>query len=107
MAATETGRSGACVMDAVVAVVIGTLILAALAYDIGRLITPEEPRRPPLTRLRGRRASLEAAERWCVGLRVNDRIGPDAYRRRMSALARGERTARRGGQSSGSRTKGT
>jgi hypothetical protein len=40
-------------------------------------------------------AALEAAERWCVGLRLHERIAPEAYQRRMSRLARGERTPRR------------
>jgi hypothetical protein len=50
-------------MDAVVAILIGAVILAAVWYDTARLISPEEPRRPPLARLRGRRAALDAAER--------------------------------------------
>lgn len=82
-------------MDAVVAILIGAGILAAVWYDTARLISPEEPRRPPLARLRGRRAALEAAERWCVALRLHERIAPEAYQRRMSRLARGERTPRR------------
>ncbi|MDP9868793.1 MULTISPECIES: hypothetical protein [Streptosporangium] len=82
-------------MDAVVAVVvtlIGTLIVAAILYDLVRMITTDEARCPPLARLRGRRAALEAAERWCVGLRLHGQIGSSTYQRRMSALARGERT---------------
>src|SRR5690606_34874486 len=55
---------------AMLAVLAGTLILAAMMYDAARLITPREPRCPPLARLLGRRAALEAAERWCVGLRL-------------------------------------
>ncbi|MDT0306520.1 hypothetical protein RM780_06040 [Streptomyces sp. DSM 44917] len=78
-------------MAVLVAILIGTLILALLAYEVARLITPEEPRRPPLARLRGRRAALEAAERWCVGLRLHGRIDPPAYQRRMSGIARGRR----------------
>ncbi|ALV33552.1 hypothetical protein AS200_17030 [Streptomyces sp. CdTB01] len=54
-------------MSAAVAIAIGVLILAAVAYDIARLITPAESRCPPLARLRGRRAALEHAERWSVG----------------------------------------
>ena len=47
---------------------------------------------------RGRRAALEEAERWCVGLRTHDRIGAAAYQQRMSGLARGQRTLPRGGR---------
>ncbi|MFF7642940.1 hypothetical protein [Streptomyces canus] len=78
-------------MSAVIAALIGTLILAAVVYDIVRLITPNEPRRPPLARLRGRRAALEDAEQWCVGLRLHGRINAATYQRRMSGLARGRR----------------
>ena len=45
-------------MKALIAILIGALILAALAYSIGRLITPLESRWPPLARLWGRRAAL-------------------------------------------------
>jgi hypothetical protein len=72
--------------------------MAALAYEMGRLITPRESRCPPPAPLRGRRAALEAAERWCVGLRTHDRIDAAAYQRRMSGLARGQRTLPRGGR---------
>ncbi|MFB7171909.1 hypothetical protein ACFCYM_13915 [Streptomyces sp. NPDC056254] len=85
-------------MQALIAILIGALILAALAYSIGRLVTPRESRWPPLARLRGRRAALEAAERWCVGLRTHDQIDTAAYQRRMSGLARGQRTLPRGGR---------
>jgi len=85
-------------MHALAAIMIGVLIMAALAYDTGRLVTPAENRCPPLARLRGRRAGLEAAERWCVGLRTHGRIDATAYQRRMSGLARGRRTAPRGGR---------
>ncbi|MCX5173877.1 hypothetical protein OG616_38485 [Streptomyces antibioticus] len=85
-------------MQALIAILIGALILAALAYSIGRLITPLESRWPPLARLWGRRAALEEAERWCVGLRTHDRIGAAAYQQRMSGLARGQRTLPRGGR---------
>jgi hypothetical protein len=78
-------------MSAVIAVSIGTLILAGVVYDIARLITPNEPRCPPLARLRGRRAALEDAERWCVGLRLHGRIDEATYQRRLSGLARGHR----------------
>ncbi|MEN8653711.1 hypothetical protein ABCR94_24680 [Streptomyces sp. 21So2-11] len=78
-------------MSALIAALIGTLILAAVSYDIVRLITPNEPRCPPLARLRGRRAALEGAEQWCVGLRLHGRIDADTYQRRMSGLARGRR----------------
>ncbi|MDX3308172.1 hypothetical protein P1S61_03430 [Streptomyces sp. ME08-AFT2] len=78
-------------MSAVTATLIGTLILAGVVYDIARLITPNEPRCPPLARLRGRRAALEGAERWCVGLRLHGRIDASTYQHRMSGLARGRR----------------
>ncbi|MEV0170657.1 hypothetical protein AB0I00_05955 [Streptomyces sp. NPDC050803] len=78
-------------MAAVIAALLGALILAGIAYDIARLITPDEPRRPPLARLRGRRAAPAEAERWLVGLRLHGRIDAATYRRRMSALARGQR----------------
>jgi hypothetical protein len=61
-------------MTVAVAIGIGVLILAAMAYDIARLITPAESGYSPLARLRGRRAALEHAEQRCVGLRVHDRI---------------------------------
>lgn len=75
-----------------VVAVIGALILAALWYDIARLITPGESRPPPLARLRGRKVALDDAERWCVGLRLHGRIDATDYQRRMSTLARGRRT---------------
>ncbi|WP_367318670.1 hypothetical protein [Streptomyces sp. HUAS ZL42] len=78
-------------MAAVIASLAGALILAGIVYDTARLITPDEPRRPPLARLRGRRASLEEAERWLVGLRLRHRIDTVTYQLRMSALARGQR----------------
>ncbi|MBC9725030.1 hypothetical protein [Streptomyces sp. TRM68367] len=78
-------------MSAVIATLIGTLIIAAVVYDIARLITPNESRCPPLARLRGRRAALQHAERWCVGLRMHGRIDAATYQHRMSGLARGER----------------
>ncbi|MFI7413499.1 hypothetical protein ACIBU0_32980 [Streptomyces sp. NPDC049627] len=57
-------------MAAVIAVLVGALILA---------------------RLRGRRAALEEAEVWLVGLRLHHRIDAVTYQRRMSTLARGRR----------------
>jgi len=83
------------VIGAVLAVVAAALILAAVVYDSARLISPHESRRPPLARLRGRRAALEAAERWCTGLRLHGRIDQAAYQQRMADLAHGHRTARR------------
>lgn len=82
-------------MTAVIAALLGTLILAAVVYDMARLVTPHESRLPPLTRLRGRRAALESAEIWAVGLRLHGRIDAAAYRTRMHRLALGERTPRR------------
>ncbi|MGK5447317.1 hypothetical protein [Streptomyces radiopugnans] len=64
-------------------------------YDAARLITPHESRCPPLARLRGRRAALEAAERWRVGLRLHGRIDSETYRLRMGRLACGQRTVER------------
>ncbi|MFI6010096.1 hypothetical protein ACIBAG_14970 [Streptomyces sp. NPDC051243] len=78
-------------MAAVIALLAGVLILAGIVYDIARLVTPDEPRRPPLARLRGQRAALEESERWLVGLRLHQRIDAATYQRRMSALARGQR----------------
>lgn len=78
-------------MAAVIASPAGALILAGIVYDIARLVTPDEPRRPPSARLRGRRAALEESERWSVGLRLHQRIDAATYQRRMSALARGQR----------------
>lgn len=78
-------------MAAVIASLLGALILAGIAYDVARLITPDEPRPPSLARLRGRRAALEETERWLVGLRLHDRIDAATYQRRMSALAHGQR----------------
>ncbi|MBT2440524.1 hypothetical protein J7E93_10445 [Streptomyces sp. ISL-36] len=83
-------------MAALIAVILGALILAAVWYDIARLVTPAEKRCPPLARLRGRRAALAATERWCVGLRLRGRIDADTYRSRMSRLACGERRASAG-----------
>ncbi|GAA3500838.1 hypothetical protein GCM10019016_079450 [Streptomyces prasinosporus] len=82
-------------MTAMVAVLIGSLILAAVVYDIARLVTPSESRCPPLARIRGRRAALESAEMWLVGLRLHGRIDATTYRTRMHGLALGERTPRR------------
>ncbi|MEU0681341.1 MULTISPECIES: hypothetical protein [Streptomyces] len=77
---------------ALIAALAGALILAGIVYDIARLVTPREPRCPPLARVRGRRAALESAERWCVGLRLHDRIDPAEYQHRMADLAHGHRT---------------
>ena len=82
-------------MIAVLSALIGALILAAVVYDTARLVTPGESRLPPLARVRGRRAALEAAEMWLVGLRLHGRIDAAAYRTRMHSLAVGERTPRR------------
>ncbi|MGW3938516.1 hypothetical protein [Streptomyces sp. NBC_00024] len=79
-------------MTAVVAALIGSLILAAVVYDVARLVTPSESRCPPLARIRGRRAALESAEMWLVGLRLHGRIDAATYRTRMHGLAHGERT---------------
>ncbi len=93
-------------MAAVMAVLAGALILAGVVHDTARLITPTERRIPPLARLRGRRAALEAAERWCVGLRLHGRIDAATYRRRMALLARGRRTAPAGHRQGAGRGRG-
>jgi hypothetical protein len=48
-------------MAAVIASVLGALILAGIVHDAARLITTAEPRRPPLARLRGRRAATASS----------------------------------------------
>lgn len=78
---------------ALIAIVVGSLLLTAIAYDVTRLITPTECRRPPLARLRGHRAALDGAEKWLIGLRLHDRVDAAAYQERMHHLALGERTA--------------
>ncbi|GAA3478035.1 hypothetical protein [Streptomyces yanii] len=78
-------------MVAVIATLIGLLILTASVYDITRLFGCDEPRRPPLAPLRGRRAALEAAELRVVGQRLHGRIDTTAYQQRMSSLAHGRR----------------
>ncbi|MFF4576585.1 hypothetical protein [Streptomyces sp. NPDC001410] len=82
-------------MSALSAILAGSLILAAVVYDLARLVTARESRLPPLARIRGRRAALETAETWLVGLRLHDRIDAATYRTRMHSLAAGERTSRR------------
>ncbi len=78
-------------MATVIATLVGALILAGIVYDTARLTTPDEPCCPPLARLRGRRAALEAAEQWLVGLRLHHRIDAALYQQRMSDIARGRR----------------
>ncbi|CAL9677881.1 hypothetical protein SUDANB105_08193 (plasmid) [Streptomyces sp. enrichment culture] len=78
-------------MSALTAILTGAPIQAVIAYELARLITPDESRFPPLARLKKRRAVLEDAERWCVGLRLHDRIDQAAYRHRLSTLAHGRR----------------
>ncbi|MER6691530.1 hypothetical protein [Streptomyces minutiscleroticus] len=80
-------------MAAVIASLSGALILTILGYGITRVITPQEPCRPPLARLRGRRAALEETERWLAGLRLHERIDTATYQHRMSTLAHGRRRA--------------
>ncbi|MFG2302426.1 hypothetical protein [Actinacidiphila glaucinigra] len=75
-----------------VPIVVGVLVVAAMIYDAARLITTGESRCPLLSRLRGHRAALEAAERWCTGLRLHGRIDVATYQHRMSAIAHGHRT---------------
>ncbi|MFD8302854.1 hypothetical protein ACFV29_10940 [Streptomyces sp. NPDC059690] len=82
-------------MIAVVSALLGALILVAVIYDMVRMVTPHESRLPPLGRIRGRRAGLETAEMWLVGLRLHGRIDAVTYRARMHSLAVGERTPRR------------
>ncbi|MGI5254257.1 hypothetical protein [Actinacidiphila glaucinigra] len=70
---------------------VDVLVVAAMIYDTARLIATGESRCPPLSRLRGHRAALEAAERWCTGLRLHGRIDAATYQHRMSAGAHGHR----------------
>ncbi|MFD0274243.1 hypothetical protein ACFVHB_10085 [Kitasatospora sp. NPDC127111] len=79
-------------MAAVIGIIAAAITLAAATYDAARLISPDEPRRPPLARLRGRRAALEATETWRTGLRIHGRIDQAAYQQRMADLAHGHRT---------------
>lgn len=76
---------------AAAAVVIAALLFAGALYDTARLVTSYQSRRPPLARLRGRRAALETEERWCVGLLLHGRIDTRSYQRRMSGLTHGRR----------------
>ena len=76
---------------AAIAILIGGLLLAAIYYDIARLVSTYQSRCPPLARLRGRRAALEDEERWCTGLLLHGRIDTHSYQRRMSGLAHGRR----------------
>ncbi|MEU2233533.1 hypothetical protein [Streptomyces vietnamensis] len=78
-------------MITLIAAVAAGLIATGICYEIARLITPDEPRCPPLARVAGRRAALEAAERWVVSLRLHGRIDQAAYQGRMAALAHGQR----------------
>ncbi|MFD8501255.1 hypothetical protein ACWDWS_43110 [Streptomyces sp. NPDC003328] len=88
-------------MASVIATLIVLLVLIALVYDITRLFGCDEPRRPPLARLRGRRAALEAAELRVVGLRLHHRLDVVAYQQRMSTLAHGRRTPARSASTAG------
>ncbi|WP_234531939.1 hypothetical protein [Streptomyces shenzhenensis] len=90
-------------MAAVIAALIGLLVLGALVYDITRLFGSQEPPRPPLARLRGRRAALEAAELRVVGLHLHHRVDQAAYQQRMSSLAHGRRTPARPASAMGGR----
>ncbi len=85
-------------MAAMVATLIGGLILLAVFYETARLVTPGESRCPPLARLRGRRAALAAAEQWLVGLRMHGRVDAAEYQKRMGALAHGDRVPERDGR---------
>ena len=78
---------------AAAAILIAGLLLAAIYYDIARLISPHQSRLPPPARLRGRRAALEDEERWCAGLLLHGRIDAGSYQQRMSSLAHGHRIA--------------
>ncbi|MER5436111.1 hypothetical protein [Streptomyces sp. NPDC002588] len=73
---------------AAAAVLRAALLFAAALYDSARLVTARQPLLPPLARLRGRRAALEAEERWCAGLLLHGPIDARPYRQRMSGLAR-------------------
>ncbi|MEV0173176.1 hypothetical protein AB0I00_18915 [Streptomyces sp. NPDC050803] len=78
-------------MSAVIALLLGTAILAGAVHDTVRLITPRRARCPSLALLRGRRAAREADERWTTGLLLRGRIGRADYQARMSRLAHGRR----------------
>ncbi|MFD8645123.1 MULTISPECIES: hypothetical protein [Streptomyces] len=80
-------------MIAVIATVAAGLMIAGIVYDTARMIGPDESRCPPLARLWGRRAALEAAESRLVAVRLRGRIDTAAYQRRMAAIAHGHRYA--------------
>jgi hypothetical protein len=77
-----------------VAAVLQLLIVAGALYDTGRLLVSAEGRRSSWSRLRRRRAALEAAERRLVEQRLCGRIDAAAYRARMRCLADGRRPRR-------------
>ncbi|TPQ19923.1 hypothetical protein [Streptomyces sporangiiformans] len=74
-----------------IAILIGGLLLAAIYYDIARLVSTHQSRCPPLARIKGRRAALEDEERWCAGLLLHGRIDTRSYQRRMTGLTHGHR----------------
>ncbi|MFE9650388.1 hypothetical protein ACFYO0_41105 [Streptomyces sp. NPDC006365] len=76
---------------AAIAILIGGLLLAAIYYDIARLVSTHQSRCPPLARVRGRRAALEDEERWRADLPLHGRIDTRSHQRRMSGLARSRR----------------
>ncbi|MGW2706744.1 hypothetical protein [Streptomyces sp. NPDC001340] len=78
-------------MSAVITLLFGAAMLTWFVYDTVRLVTPYVSRCPPLARLRGRRATLEAVERRSTGLLLHGRITAAEHRARMSRLAHGER----------------
>jgi len=67
-----------------VACLLQLLILVGALYDTARLLHPPEDRR---SRLRSRRAALEAAEQRLVAERLRGRIDAASYRERMRSLA--------------------
>ena len=73
------------------ALVIAVLFFAAALYDSACLIAALQDRHPPFARLKGRRAALEAEERWCTTLLLHGWIDTHSYQQRISGLAHGRR----------------
>ncbi|MEU0684025.1 MULTISPECIES: hypothetical protein [Streptomyces] len=73
------------------ALAIAVLFFAAALYDSACLIAALQGGRPPFARLKGRRAALEAEERWCTTLLLHGWIDTHSYQQRMSGLAHGRR----------------
>ncbi|MEU6537713.1 hypothetical protein [Streptomyces sp. NPDC047000] len=80
-------------MTALIALLLGTFILAGAVRDTVRLVSPRTVRPARTSRAareRGARAELEDTEqRWTAQL-LGGRISPAEYRSRMSRLAHSE-----------------